>query len=207
MTNPRLAALYARAVADRSSGNREGCPSPEELVALAERHLPPADRLRLLDHVMGCTSCGREYALLDTVAATKARSRRLRGIPLALAATAVLAIGAGLVWRINSRNQETDAVRGGENSIRLLSPAAGARVPDRPGFSWSATGARVWYRFELLPAGGDPVYAVEITDTTLTLPDSVKLASEVEYLWWVRARLPDGRQAASAVGRFRLASP
>jgi hypothetical protein len=207
MMNPRLAALYARAVASRSGGDRGGCPAPEELVALAERGLAAAERLRLLDHVMSCASCGREYALLDAVTASSVRPSWLRGIPVALAATVFLVIGVGLVWRINSRNQETDAVRGGENFIRLLSPAAGARVPDRPGFSWSATGARVWYRFELLPAGGDPVYAVEITDTTLTLPDSVKLASDVEYLWWVRARLPDGRQAASAVGRFHLASP
>ncbi len=207
MKNPPVAELYARAVAARSGGDRSGCPSPEELVALAVGRLPGRDRLRMLDHVMSCAACGREYALLDAVAASEPPRRWSRGIPLALAATVLLALGVGVVWRVSSRTHGSDAVRGEEGAIRLLTPAAGARVPDRPVFAWGAAGAGVRYRFELLPVGGDPVYAVEITDTTLTLPDSVRIEREVEYLWWVRAHLPDGRQAASAVGRFRLASP
>jgi hypothetical protein len=207
MTNPRLAALYAQAVAARSGGDREGCPPPEDLEALAARGLPAADRLRLLDHVMSCGSCGREYALLDAVIASEIRPRRIGGLPLALAATVLLAIGAGLVLRVGSRTSKVDAVRGEEGVVRLLMPAVDARVPDRPIFVWGGMGTGVRYRFELLPVGRDPVYAVESTDTTLTLPDSVTIEREIEYLWWVRAHLPDGRQSASAIGRFRLASP
>jgi hypothetical protein len=44
-----------------------------------------------------------------------------------------------------------------------------------------------------------------VADTTVTLPDSIRLESGVEYRWWVRASLADGRQLSSGMQRLLVA--
>src|SRR5918911_1340273 len=115
MSEERLRELYARALEAREPAQREQCPPPEALLALARREGPEAERLATLDHVMACARCRPEFDLLraiDSAGAGEGEARRAVPsptralarrrwtrwtmlVPLALAATLVLAVALG----------------------------------------------------------------------------------------------------------------
>src|ERR671936_384188 len=112
MSEERLRELYARALEARAPADREQCPPPEALLALARREGPEAQRLETLDHVMSCARCRAEFDLLRAIEAAgagegqarsetrsqpraHARRRWTTFVPLALAATLVLAVALG----------------------------------------------------------------------------------------------------------------
>lgn len=69
-----LRALYGRALALRGGGRSDGaatvsCVAPEDILALVRRELPEERRLEVLDHVMACDACRREFDLLRAVEA------------------------------------------------------------------------------------------------------------------------------------------
>ena len=71
-------------------------------------------------------------------------------------------------------------------------------------FSWrSGPSARDYMLVVVDTAGGD-VFAQNTTDTSVTLPDSVKLSPGGEYLWWVQATMPDGATLSAVTERFRV---
>ncbi len=198
MNDPRLSALYAEALARRADGAGAACPSPEQIVALAERTLPEAERLRLFDHVMSCKECRREYALCDAAVST-GRPLRKR-IIWALAATLVLAAGVTLARRLSF---DDGRLRGGGSEVILVSPAEAAAFPSAATFVWRSTSAGAEYSFELLDPKGDPVYRTLTSDTMAVLPDSVRLTPATSYRWWIRSRLPDGTESVSALRRVQ----
>ena len=191
---------YAEALAGRSR-DRAGCPAPEELQRLADRTVNEPERLRLYDHVMACRECHREYALLASIEA--GRPRRAAPRWLALAATLLLAVSAGLLWKALTPGQDPGLIRGDAASIDLLAPDADAVVPDSR-FVWRAGAPGATYRFEVLQEGGVSRYAVLTTDTALVLPDSVSLVPGTDYTWWVQIVELGKTQAASAFRRFRI---
>src|ERR671932_1785391 len=112
MSEERLRELYARALEAREPAGREQCPPPEALLALARREGPEAERLETLDHVMACVRCRSEFDLLRAIDAAGAGEGQARAavrsparafarrrwttfVPLALAATLVLAVALG----------------------------------------------------------------------------------------------------------------
>src|SRR5512133_1781425 len=126
MSDTRLQELYAQAMGRRSGATAAGCVTPEQLLQLALREGPEADRLTLLDHVMGCPDCQRELDLLRAVESAGrqiTRDRPVRSIgrrvPLALAASMLILVGAGLLIRNRSAG---DTLRGGGGQLTLLSP-------------------------------------------------------------------------------------
>ncbi len=139
MSVPRLQELYAQALARRSDA-AEGCVPPEELLALVRKQGDEARRLQTLDHVMGCAACHREFELLRALEAAGGGSREpatvrsisRRIMPLALAASVLLAIGVGIVMR----NRESDTTRGGGSALVLLTPAAEVAPAEPVTFSW-----------------------------------------------------------------------
>ena len=50
-----------------ADADRAGCVSPEQLVALVDGRVPEIKRLELLDHVMACSRCRREFELLKAI--------------------------------------------------------------------------------------------------------------------------------------------
>lgn len=205
MTDERLGGRYIASLAARRGGDRAGCVTPEELVGLAERSLPEPQRLRLFDHVMNCPQCREEFALADGVAGARAGMRR-SSMPRVLAAAAVLLLVSGsvLLLRWSTRGGGSDPLRGEEPQLGLIAPAEQLAPELAVQFTWHSAGAGAAYRVELWDSGGVARYQSSTRDTTLALPDSIRLDRDRPYSWWVVASLPDGRQVASAIRRLRL---
>src|SRR4051812_20443832 len=124
-----LGRLYRRRVDARKSP-AAGCLPPEAMLALLEREGPESERLATLEHVMSCPDCHREYEWLAAVgrAATEAGGRPTRQTlwrraPLALAASLMAAVAAGLLIRAQMRGGES--VRGETGDIALAAPPVG----------------------------------------------------------------------------------
>lgn len=194
MSDARLQELYQRALDARGERARASCPSPEMLRALVAREGGESARLATLDHVMSCRECQREFELLRAMAAAAPVERRWRvPVPLALAASLLIAAAAGVVGVRTLTRPGDDVMRGGAEGVSLIAPSAGAPRLLR----WRAVPSAISYRVEVLTYSGTVVSGATTTDTVAAIPDSVSLSSGARYLWWVRARRADGTELRS----------
>ena len=209
MSEDRLRRLYSAAVAGRAPA--EGHPAPEAIGALARREGSEADRLATLDHVMGCGECRRDFNLLRTVhragvesGVASSRERRSWFMPMALAASLLLAVGIG---REALRVRSEDTTRGHETgAVTLVHPGADAAAGEALTFAWRPVAGAQRYELELLDAEGN-VVASAATGDTAAAPQAVQSLPPGEYRWWVRARTSDARVVRSALRPLRLTSP
>jgi hypothetical protein len=199
MNDERLGALYRNALASKIPHDRAGCPSPEDVAALADASLPEARRLALVDHVGACAECSRDLALLRSVAAAR-QPARTRQIALAAAAVVALAVGVPLAWRAVSPPTEGDVLRGSGHHVALVAPAGVVDEEAGRVLVWRRAEGAVEYLVELSRAGAVE-FAASTRDTTLALPDSVRLVPGSDYEWSVETRVAGER--LSAVERFR----
>lgn len=212
MSDESLRELYARALATRDATERSACPAPEAMLALIRREGSEEQRLALLDHVMACSACAREFELLRAIeqAGAKAvradegrvvgRIRWRRWAPLAAAAVLVVfALGPGRdLWR-----PRPDVVRGGGETLALIGPAEAVTNAGPITFSWHSLPRAERYTVEVLTTGGQPVVARTTPDTTVTvtLPSNPNVG---DYTWWVVAIAGDGSETRSATRALRL---
>ena len=210
MSDERLRELYAAAAATGRAGADARHPAPEALAALARREGPEETRLATLDHVMGCAECRREFDLLrsveragsDSGAASRAGSPRKWFMPVALAASLLLAVGIG---RQVLRPSAEDTTRGdGEASpVVLLHPGAEMAAGEPITFTWRPVPGASRYELELLDAGGGVAAAAATSDTSAS-PQAARVLPPGEYRWWVRATTADARALRSALRPLRL---
>jgi hypothetical protein len=208
MSATRLQDLYAEALARRRTAPAE-CVSPEELLALIRREGPEGRRLEVLDHVMGCRECHRELELLRALEvaggagqAPVVRSIVRRLVPLALAASLLLAVGIGLAVR--NRSGPDDIPRGRERTLILRTPATEV-APGQPiTFSWMRVPGAQRYQLEVLDVNGAPVFSEVTGDTALTW-SADRLRPGSSYRWWVRDVTP-GSELSSPLRSLRLRS-
>lgn len=228
----QLRELYDRMLDARSAGARGRCASPEAMLALVRREGPEEERLATLDHVMACGDCAREFELLraiedagvesvangragvelvegaatpqaGTIPAARPRTSWRRYVPLALAASLVLAVGLGVLWR--NRSLGEDGVTRGAATVTLVAPAADVRN-DTSGISfvWRPVAGAVRYELELLDAAGGVAFAATTPDTTVSFSDPRRLVPGAEYRWWVRVVDAAGAQRASEMRVLRV---
>ena len=183
----------------------EQCVSPEAMLALLLREGTEDERVATLEHVMSCPACHREYEWLAAVdqAAVQAGPAASpprpwwRSAPLALAASLLAVVGAGLLVRAPWR-RGGEQVRGEAAEVSLIAPAAGATVAGPPTFAWHPLPEASAYVVELQRTDGHVVRSDTTTDTTLALP-SPALAPD-QYRWWVR-EVTDGSEPRSSAFR------
>jgi hypothetical protein len=219
MTDDRLRELYQHALASRSAATRGECPAPERLQALARREGSEEERLRTLDHAMSCGDCMRELELLRVIEKAGARmtggraaqQRSLaswrRAVPLALAASLVLAVG--LVVRGRSDDGAPgERMRGADDTLVLHTPRDIAIAPsDSLVVAWRPVTGATRFTVEVLDEAGRAVLAQSTADTTLVIRDLSSLTPGRDYRWWVRAFGASASQGSSGLGRLRLAAP
>jgi uncharacterized protein YbaR (Trm112 family) len=208
LTATRLQELYAKVLARRGKQiDATRCVSPEDLLGLVRREGPEDRRLEVLDHVMACPECRKELELLQAIEAagaamaepSPARSWSRRWLPLALAASVVLALGISLAVR---QRVPDDINRGGAASIQLVAPDAEVAAAQPIAFTWHPLSGAGRYRLELLDSSDAVVFSTETSDTTLLLPAG-RLRAGGTYRWWVRDATP-GAQRSSALRRLRV---
>ncbi|MBX6331298.1 MAG: hypothetical protein IRY91_05565 [Gemmatimonadaceae bacterium] len=200
MTDARLQALYQQAVDARDEAERPACPAPEDIQALVAREGTERERLATLDHVMVCRACAREFELLRALRQSAPAEHRWRPATLAIAASLILAVTAGVLsLRLRTNGPAGDIVRGGTAAdvhlIDAVLPAAGSPLVLR----WNAVPGAISYTAEVLTPDGTVAARAQTTDTALALPDSVHIAPGTRYLWWVRASLVDGSERRSTM--------
>jgi hypothetical protein len=207
----RLRQLYSAGVEERQVVDRTNCIEPEAILALVLGEAPEAERLATLDHVMSCPACHRDYEYLSAVEEASDKTERIAGrraplwrraLPLAAAASLVLAIG-GLM--LKGRTGDDGVERGGAGRIALIAP--GAEVP--PGaplhFAWKPVPGAGRYVIEVQSAAGETVFSDSTADTTATLDRAAALTAGATYTWSVRT-LEQGAEepATSPIARFRV---
>lgn len=205
----RLAYNASLAEGDRAKGgrgNRGSHPEPEALVALAERSGSEAVRLEVLDHVMACDPCRREFDLIraSIVAAGVPRQRTWFRSPsiglMAIAAT--LLIAAGVRMYLVSREPDAGSLMRGGSAVSTYPvrwlPSIGA------GLAWRPTEGAASYRLEVVDEAGTAVVDSTMRDTTFVVMDSV-LRNRQGLSWSVTATLADGSTVTSLP--IRLAPP
>ena len=218
MTDARLRELYELALAARDGGGREGCVSPEAMLALVRREGPEAERLATLDHVMACAACRREFDLLRSIELAGAESdsasvaRRppgrswRHGAPFAIAAALLVAVGLGVRDRGRSRDDvaRDDVTRGAGDGVTLVAPATEIASGAPLVFVWHPDSGASRYLLEVLAADGSVVLSESTSDTTVTPREATRLRPGVSYSWWVRSVGDGGTQRASSVRPLRL---
>jgi len=184
---------------------RDGCPSPEALEALVLRRGPEPERLGTMDHVMACAACRRELDLLRAIEQTAPR-RIPFARPLALAATVVLAVAAGLTWR--ATRPATDPLRGDAPAVQLLTPADATIVPGTEvvPLAWRPVAGALRYEIEFVDGEDRVAYRHEGTDTTAAV-GAADLPVPGIYRWRVKALLPAGAEQVSPYRRVTRRAP
>ena len=171
-----LRELYQQATA---GADREGCPSRDQLAALAAGGAAGRDRGRILDHVASCNRCAREVQALRRleprprevanelepgagVPRPAARFRRRHG----LLAAGLVAVALGGTTLLNPRSPAPAAGVVRSAAEAAARPAPDSRLEAAPAeLSWPPQQGATGYRVRLFDAGaqvlwdGEPVAA------------------------------------------------
>jgi len=206
MKGERMREGYDRLLAIRASGeaDRTSCLTPEAMQELLQPEISEEERLRRIDHIMGCPYCLPEFELLRSVA--KAEPRRSFPRVTALAAGLTLLLGAALIWRLSSPRDES-VLRGDGAQIVMETPARDAKVVPPASFVWHPVANVLQYRIEVLTPSGDLVWQYAGTDTTATMPSDTPLQPGADYRWAVVAEFAHGEHIRSTLQRFKTAAP
>lgn len=211
MNEEQMRLRYQEALAMRRPATRDACPEPAEIASLAAGDGPEARRLALLDHVMSCAACRREFDLLravDEAGEVSGGTQRTHPagrsfVPTALAASVALAVGAGVVF--NMGREESDVFRGGADAaVLLVAPTQGDVIDFPARFTWRTVAGARNYELEILDAGGNVVFDAETADTVHVVAATALLRPGRDYQWWVGVRGADSRLRRSAPTGFRI---
>ena len=179
------------------------------VAAYAQRRLDPAERVSAEAHLAGCADCRADLADVASMLSSARRRKRLLTIAPLLAAAGLAVV---VVSRQPAEPASVQAFRPGVgadrdrlNSLEALLPAPGATV-SREGlrFAWQSDGPDAVYEITVADSSGLALWHARTTDTSIALPDSVRLVSGGTVHWWVDVLLPDGRVASTGVRDFSL---
>jgi anti-sigma factor RsiW len=198
VNDDRMRRLYARGLTQHEPATRDACPSPEDLLALAEGGLPADRRDPLIDHVATCGACHREFALCRaTVAGTPRPAARVSPWWGLAAAVTLAAAGAGW-WALG--RQGAEPVRGDAPGLEVVGPGPTAG-PDRVEFRWRAVAGATGYEVRIGSPGAVPRSLGTTLDTVYVPVESL---APGRYEWIVRALFSDGRALRSAPRRLTV---
>jgi len=199
---------------DASARETAECLDDATLAALAEGALGAAARATVLPHLAGCPRCRgvvasvvrslADRAVAREVAAVEGRGRRgLFRIGLPAAAAAAILLALALPRWVNDTPGHRGPPLPGAVVPRPLAPLG--TVAEASALRWAGVAGVDRYRVILFDAAGRVLYETQLSDTVVTLPDSVALAPGRPYLWRVEARTGWNRWSASELVPFTIA--
>jgi len=184
------------------------------LAAYLDRALPAAERRVAEDHLAGCATCRDELVVMSKLVADRGRVRRWPRLAGSFAAVAAAAIAFAVVgpWRAapspstppGDRMRESTLVDGARRrAVAVVTPAEGVTVrSDTLRFAWHSVAPNATYLLKLVDER-TVRWTIDTADTTVALPDSVRLVPGRSYNWWVDALTADGRVSSTGVTQFR----
>ena len=183
--------------------------SSEELSAYLSNTMNTVERENVERHLVSCTECRAELIegqrAIAHIPDRKRVSRRWYGIAGLAAAAAILVA----VWPHGEATLTPAAERnntsGSGGSVTIVSPAPDARLDaSTRSFTWRRDDGSS-YKITVTDETGRSVWSQITTDTTIALPNTVQLARDGRYFWYVDALRPDGRSVTSGINSFNAA--
>jgi hypothetical protein len=173
---------------------------PFEVTHYLANTLLPDDRCRVERHLADCEPCTEEVV---AIARLSRRPAFQRWLPYA-AAAAVLA-GIVVLAPRPGPGVSHDTLRNGASTavIAVVAPEDGAVVGRAPTLVWRSVPRTATYRVMVTRADGDSIWAVQTSDTAVTMPESVVSDSGVIRHWYVDALLSDGSSVSTGMREFR----
>jgi len=204
--------LRGRGHADRPGPE---CLGDDAIAALAAAELEGRVRTEALLHLAVCGHCRRTVASLaealadPAVSAARAGSGRAPGyrfLRFAAPAAAAAALGVAVLGRNGDDAPPTTTHRAPETApIGDPAPISPRGVASRPtSLRWESVAGADLYRVTLFQSDGRVLYQLEIRDTTVAVPDSVRLTGGNSYLWKVEARTGWDRWTSSPLVDFSI---
>ena len=166
-------------------------------------------------HLADCVSCRDELVALSALARSTERPRRLLRLagPAAAIAAALLIAVLG-PWRTSRHVDDTSGRlrepvgigRSSPGGLRAISPFEGAAMPaDSVRFTWRSHAPGAGYRVTVTDDSGAVQWSADTPDTTVLLPDSVRLGRGRAYYWYFDAIANDCRTTGTGLRQFRIA--
>jgi hypothetical protein len=210
---------------EASGVNHSNHPPDSVLAAFLDGELTESERPRIEAHLEQCATCRR--ALADVVGVLEGmgdadaepmhppriRPRRRR-VPGLIVGAALAASIAGVAVMRQTR-EPADPIEGRTRNgapttrderiteLAAVTPLNGSsRVGEHPLFAWRSSGVDR-YNFRLLAEDGVPIWSSQTSDTTMTLPASVRLEPGRSYFWRVDA-MSAGIVASTRAQRFTV---
>lgn len=186
------------------------------LAAYLDRALPTAERRAADVHLAECADCREELVTMAKLVSGRVPTRRWLQVGSSAAALLAAAIAFTVIgpWRASTGPatppgdimRESTLVGGASGrAVAVVTPAEDDTVrPDALRFAWRPVAPNASYLLKL--ADDTSVrWTKDTGDTTVALPDSVKLERGRSYHWWVDALTADGRVASTGIRQFRTA--
>jgi hypothetical protein len=198
MNDARLREAYETLLRERSGRDNELGVSLETMRDVLDRKGSDESRLAAIDRIMAHPRLAEEFEILRAAQAAGqyAQRRTYRAWPMAIAASVIAAVGLG-TWLARRSDDANDQLRGASVAIPLYAPAETALADSARLFLWAGNPDATQYVFELNTAGGSVLFSATTTDTSVVLPDSVRLTPGASYIWWVRATMARGELTSS----------
>jgi hypothetical protein len=189
------------------------CLDEELLAAVADGSVDAEVRDRALPHLATCGHCRRAVASLASAlndpavaaAAGKGRGsvRRWSRLAIPAAAAAVLAIAVLGHYEAGPLKHRGPPITQATQPEAISPLGLGSRPAQ---LRWGSVSEAELYRVTLFQADGRVLYEVEARDTSVVLPDSVRLMPGGSYLWKVEARTGWNRWSASRLFEFSVSA-
>jgi len=179
-------------------------PSVETIAAYLSGKMPPEAVIALETHLSSCRDCRTEVTSARKL--IKERSSPHRHWLIPGIAAAVLLIGVLMKPTGSARLERASPKQNadGREAIALISPLGSVGIRGLV-FSWRSAGTEARYALSLSDSAGNAVWESQTSDTSLALPQSIRLLPGSMYLWYVDASAPNGMTATSGVRSFRAA--
>ena len=184
--------------------------SVEDIAGMIDGSLAGSERERAEHHLAECDECREELATCARVV-TSGVAAHVRRFPW----RHLLPLAAGIlvvVWLRRPAGQDRApdvserAAPSAGSRMGTLSPAPGATVAAGAlRFAWHPIEGSEGYHVVVKSPSGAAVWRGDVADTTLVLPDSVRLDTGTSYVWRVDGQRTDGSTAASLESSFRIA--
>jgi hypothetical protein len=180
----------------------------EQLAAFLANTLSDADRRSAEHHFVSCAECRSELIQAQRAVASapsKQFDRRWFGI-VGLAAAAAIAVmflprGAAVKSSPAIEREVQTPAPADAGTVEIVSPAANGEVTISPTFVWRRNDDAS-YKITVTDAAGRPAWSGATSDTSIALPDSIRLAAGAQFFWYVDALRSDGRSVTSGVNNF-----
>jgi anti-sigma factor RsiW len=175
----------------------------DDTAAYVDGQLAAAERAAIASHLAQCAECRLEIVDITRLVRAVPQRRRWTIIMAPLAAAAAVLI----LFIAPQRDRDSTSQLREPAVTTTVAPALAiprGQVAALHAMTWSSVPHADQYRVTLFDRDGNVAWRAQSPDTTVVLPDTVRLTGGVPYFWKVEARIELGRWVSSDLTSFTL---